>query len=466
MYDVVIIGAGIGGLICGSYLAKSGMKVLIAEKNYRPGGYCSSFKRNNFTFDSAAHSFGGYKKGVLGKVFKELEIEKKVKLLRFDPLNVIITPDYKLSLWTNLERTIKEFQEVFPKEKDNIDKFFNFLCNPLENSFLLLNKLTFKELLDQYFKDDKLKTVLSFPVYGNSALPPSLISAFLAKKIYEEFIFDGGYYPEGGMQVLSNALAQTFREFGGVLCLSCSVKKLRVKNNMVTGIVLDKGEVIPSSYVISNCDARQTFFKLLGKKYINQAFLQRINHMVPSLSAFILYLGVDINSSSLPKPGINIWILSHYDLDKLYLSAKKGNFNRIDGYLIHVSPDKKTVIAFKNISCKNKIYWQKNKTKLLESFIKKIEKDAIPDLSKYILHKEAATPNTLHRFTKNFKGSAFGWEGSPTQLAVPGLRKPLFVKNLYLTGHWITQGFGISGVVQIAYDTVKIFHKTEKIMHG
>jgi len=36
-YDAVIIGAGIGGLVCGCYLARAGMKVLICEQHYKPG---------------------------------------------------------------------------------------------------------------------------------------------------------------------------------------------------------------------------------------------------------------------------------------------------------------------------------------------------------------------------------------------------------------------------------------------
>ena len=44
-YDIVIIGAGVGGLACGCYLAKSGFKVLILEQLNKPGGYCSSFRR-------------------------------------------------------------------------------------------------------------------------------------------------------------------------------------------------------------------------------------------------------------------------------------------------------------------------------------------------------------------------------------------------------------------------------------
>ena len=54
--DVVVIGAGIGGLVCANYLAKAGASVVLVEKHYVPGGYCSSFRRGPYYFDAAAHS--------------------------------------------------------------------------------------------------------------------------------------------------------------------------------------------------------------------------------------------------------------------------------------------------------------------------------------------------------------------------------------------------------------------------
>ena len=87
-YDAIIIGAGIGGLVCGCYLAKAGMKVLIAEQHFKPGGYCTSFKRKGFTFDAAAHSFGGYREGgIVNKVFSELRIEKKIQIHQADVID-------------------------------------------------------------------------------------------------------------------------------------------------------------------------------------------------------------------------------------------------------------------------------------------------------------------------------------------------------------------------------------------
>src|SRR4030042_4984628 len=82
-YDVVIIGAGIAGLVCGCYLAKTGIKTLIVEKNAKPGGYCTSFTRAGFHFDACAHSLGSCREGGnIITMLKELEIDGKIKLKR------------------------------------------------------------------------------------------------------------------------------------------------------------------------------------------------------------------------------------------------------------------------------------------------------------------------------------------------------------------------------------------------
>ena len=74
------------------------------------------------------------------------------------------------------------------------------------------------------------------------------------------------------MQILPDTLAERFKEFGGELRLSSLVKKIRVKDNNVIGVVIESDGFIPSKYVISNCDARQTFLKLLGKKKVDKEF--------------------------------------------------------------------------------------------------------------------------------------------------------------------------------------------------
>src|SRR5260370_34247556 len=56
-YDAIIIGAGVGGLICANLLARAGLKVLLIEQHYMVGGYCSTFRRGGYTFDAASHFY-------------------------------------------------------------------------------------------------------------------------------------------------------------------------------------------------------------------------------------------------------------------------------------------------------------------------------------------------------------------------------------------------------------------------
>jgi len=461
-YDAIIIGAGIGGLVCGCYLAKAGMKVLICEQHYKPGGYCTSFKRGPFTFDAAADCFGAYRKdGITRKVFEELGIDKRLNIIRFDPPSIVLTPDYRVPFWNDIEKTIKEFQTAFPEESDNIRNFFYFLLSSEPISYSRIKNWTFKDLLDSYFNNDRLKAVLSFPLLAMAGLPPSLLSAFVAIKFFSEFLLDGGYHPVEGIQVLSDTLAERFKEFGGELKLSCLVKKIRVKDNKVTGIVTEKDGFIPSRYVISNCDARQTFLKLLGKEKVEKEFYKKIKSMIPSISNFIAYLGMDENFKPPHPHGSAIFYSNHYDLDKAYHAIHRNDFEEYGGYGFRILYKQSTSIlgAIIPASFRNKTFWGKYKSKFLDLLIEKIEKSTIPGLSNHIVYKEAATPYTLYRYTLNYKGASYGWASTPSQLAAPGLRKPPFIQGLYLTGHWTTVGIGISGVIYVSHDVSKLILK-------
>jgi len=455
-YDAIIIGAGIGGLVCGCYLAKAGMKVLIVEQHHKPGGYCTSFNRAGFIFDVGPHCFGSYRKGgILNKIFKELALDKKIKIIRPNPSDIVIMPDYSIPFWNNLEKTIMEFQKIFPEEP-NIKDFFYLLIDTDPQSFSRLRNLTFKNLVDKYFKNNRLKATLLLPLLPINGFLPSSLSAFVAAKLYSEFLIDGGYYPEGGMQVIPNALVERFRKYGGELQLSCIAKKIRTKNNIVTGVVLNKLGFVKAKYVISDCDARQTFLKLLGKEKIEEHFYRKLKSMVPSLSNFIIYLGINQNFKTSLNPGTFLYVFDNYDVEQIYRKAKKGDIKGYGGYMFRLSYDKKTIYAGIPAPYKNQIFWENNKYMFLESFIFKLEKYIFPNLSKYLIYKEAATPHTLNRYTLNYKGASFGWAGIPSQFAVYDFRKPSFFENLYLTGHWTSLGVGISGTAYIGQDTAKM----------
>ena len=62
-YDVVIIGSGLGGLVCGSLLARSGRSVLVLERQAQPGGCMQSYQRDGLSFDTGFHYVGGLAEG-------------------------------------------------------------------------------------------------------------------------------------------------------------------------------------------------------------------------------------------------------------------------------------------------------------------------------------------------------------------------------------------------------------------
>src|SRR4051812_47418228 len=84
-YDAIVIGAGIGGLMCANLLSQAGLKVLLAEQHYVVGGYCSSFTRNGFKFDAASHFYPllGNRETITGKILEQLGVE--TEWVQMDP---------------------------------------------------------------------------------------------------------------------------------------------------------------------------------------------------------------------------------------------------------------------------------------------------------------------------------------------------------------------------------------------
>ena len=321
-YDVVIVGAGIGGLVCGCYLAKSGLKVLIAEQHSSPGGCCASFNRDGYQFDIGVHYVGSFREeGILFNILKDFELLGRINFLTNDPTDRIVTPDKTIFIRQDKLNTRKELIDNFKEEKENIINFFKFV---LTTDFLDLvartKGKTFNELLNEFFSDHKLKAVLSI-LLGNLGLPASRVSALAAVVFYKEYIFDGGYYPQGGMQKLPDLLALRFKEYGGELLLRTCVGTIVTKNNTAIGVKLNNGIFVESSMVVSNADATLTFGVLLDarvKEYETVAGLQS------STSAFAVYLGLGKTIDVQPKH-YTTWFFSTYDIDKCYDQAARDD---------------------------------------------------------------------------------------------------------------------------------------------
>ena len=450
-YDVIVLGAGIAGLICGTFLAKSGKKVLIIEQHSIPGGYCTSFKRKGFVFDAAVHHIGGCGKwSVVGRCLKELDIN--IKFLQLDPMDSVNFPSFSVDIPAEIDDYVDLLKKRFPSESENLSLFFKEFIRLYRATFsterhkmlIKYQDLTYKEMLDSFFTDEQLKMVLSAQ-WGYIGSPPHEVSAIGMCQMLVNYLKDGAYFPVGGTQNFADAITQKFIDYGGHIMLSSRVEKLITEDNITKGVTTEKGDKIAADLFVSNIDPRQTFFSLMEGNAVDDAYLRKIETMKESVSFFLLYLGLDnqIDLKSLKRGFYHTSNSTSFsDNDWFYISVPTD----VDSSL---APDNKQIISVVASSRDN--YddiddWVAYKDKMKEYTISYLE-NFVPNIQNHIEVIDAATPKTLHRYTNNSKGAAYGWAVTVDQTWSKRLQHTTPFKNLFLAGHWTNPGPGICAVV-------------------
>jgi len=462
-YDVIIIGAGIGGLTCGCYLAKAGKKVLIIEQHYKVGGYCTSFDRRSYRFDATCALGGCREDKVFGKIINDLRIYKKVEIIKASPTYHIVTPEYLIAISNDLHETKLNLRKEFPHQAKEIDKFIDFInTTNFSSLYLKLRNKTFLGILDSYFTDFRLKVFFSILV-GKTGLPPTKLSALTAVVNLKEFIFDSGYYPKGGMQSFSDAFCKIILESGGSLRLRTLVKEIVTEGKKAKGVILDNGDFISSKFIVSNADATQTFLTLLNIKKLLKDFGKNITKMIPSISAFLVYLGINKNLKRNKNYCGEIWYACDdkfddpWDEDRI----KKKHF---DGSIICSFPtfydillapvDCESVFLGVQTPYKDGAYWDKNKVAFSDKIVERIG-EIFPEILTNIQVKEIAVPQTLYKYTLCRNGSFRGWASFPSQIRPDLMPQKTPIDGLYLCGQWVTLPSGESGIPMAAYTGYK-----------
>ena len=450
-YDIIVLGAGIAGLICGTFIAKQGKKVLIIEQHSIPGGYCTSFKRKGFIFDSAVHHIGGCGKwSVVGRCLKELDIN--INFQQLDPMDSIHFPSFSIDIPAEIDDYVDLLKERFPSEKEQLALFFKEFTRLYRATFstekhkmlLKYQDLTFKEMLDNFFTDEQLKMTLSAQ-WGYIGSPPHEVSAIGMCQMLVNYLKDGAYFPVGGTQNFADAITQKFIDYGGHIMLSSSVDGMLTDGNIIKGVTTKKGEEIQADIFVSNIDPKQTFFSLLDKNIVDDSYIRKIENMKESVSFFLLYLGLDnkIDLKGLKRGFYHTSNdLTFSDNDWFYISVP----TEVDPSL---APDNKQIISVVVSSREN--YddiddWVAYKDKMKKHTINYLE-NFVPEIQDHIEVIDAATPKTLYRYTLNTKGAAYGWAVTVDQTWSNRLSHTTPFKNLFLAGHWTNPGPGICAVV-------------------
>lgn len=456
LYDVVIIGSGIGGLICAAYLSKSGLKVLVVEQHDKPGGCCTSFDMNGYRFDVGVHFLGSLRNGVLNKILSELEILDDLKVVQFDPVEKIIVPDCSLYVRADPFDTIDEFKKHFPEEKEQLDRFFKFILNDnfFINIYPKIRKLTFDEFLSEFFNNEKLKAIFNVISLWNIGAEAKTGLALSCVALLREYVLDAGHYPTGGIQSFPDLLSSLIVKGGGEVILKTKVKEIIISNSCVKGVLLENGDIIKSNLVVSNADAHVTFNRLLRD---NTEERLMIKNFVESPSMFAVFLGLDVNLAATLKDTANIMYLSNYKFDTSLFDIKKIAQKEDLEYLVCAfSSSHDPMTQFKNstltlyifASYENAEFWSIHKEEIADKMINVANK-LIPNLNKHIKEKFYATPQTFERFTSNYKGAYVGWLPIQQKSRKIKFTQKTSINGLYCVGHWYTNDFLPSGGVPV-----------------
>ena len=488
-YPTVIIGAGLGGLCCGAYLTKQGIPVTVVEQHDIPGGYATTFDRagGKFTFEVSLHGTS-INNNAPARILKDVGVLDRLQLVELPEVYRLKAPNLDISVpQRDPEAYIRLLAKHFPSEKDGIRGFLQEMIGLAEevNRFHLKKGKIFKllfpiqyrkmwnvrnktlaDLMNDYVKDPDLQNVFA-SLWSYYGLPPSKLSGFYYANAIGDFLKNGSYYIKERSQQLSSALADVIEGSGGKILYETLVQKILVKNGAVKGVVISGGKVLPARAVVSNASALTTFRKMLPPEVVPADYLKKLEGYRPSISTFIVWLGLNrelrakiegcgIHVSSGKGPESDYQFYSRGEVDKGSFSVSIYD-NLFEGYSV---PGTSTVMLLflsgyepwrkfeTDYRAGRKDAYYKEKERWTEILIRRAEEKVVPGLSSMIEVKEAATPLTNWRYTRNTEGAIYGFEQSMDNAYMKRIDNQTPINGLYLASAWGNPGGGYSGVLR------------------
>ena len=463
-YDVIVVGAGIAGLVVANRLTRANLKVLLIEQHYLLGGYCSSFKRKGYLFDAASHFYPllGNPESWTGRILKELGVNSQ--WVRMDPVDQFHFPDGDaFATPATWEDYISRVKQKFPHEADNLDRYFAEVqqANMLGLLAYFRGKdtprmdayrgLSVQDMLDRHFTDRKLKLLLTgdAPHWG---APPARTS-FIFDALLRVSYFLGNYYPRGSSQAFSNDLGRAFVEQGGHLMSQTRMTDLEISGNRLKTVHMERGRKRHGYRVkaegIVFCGDLMSFADLLPDTHApSTAFREQLSAMRPSLPCFLTHIGArglsreqlasihgyhwrdwDPNVGPFAPLKFRLFVPTLYD----------PNIARADRHVIILQ--KVFPLDYDSVTD-----WRAHGKKVETQLINDLT-ELIPELPKSIEVCMSATARTSARYTLNHHGAMLGWETSPEQLGAGRNSQQGPLENLFFAGHWTRPGGGITPAI-------------------
>ena len=491
--DAVVIGGGLGGLAAAVTLAGQGRRTVVLEQHTEPGGYASGFQRGPYRFDSALHALNGLAPGGgADEVFKGLGIWDRLDLHRLDPLYVLRGGGHEIVAHADPFRYEAELIRAFPDQADGIRSYLDEITAAYHESRRLgvdaemgrargledfaahypalvrLSGETWGETMRRHVTDPRARGALG-ALWGYFGLPPSRCAALVGAIGSAAYLEHGGWYPEGGSQAISRALVQVLRERGGDIAYGRMVERIDLDGHRATAVTTTDGQRLEADVFVSNASAPGTVLGLLGRERVPGEYADQVARPASSYTTFAVYLGLVRDVFADQGLSHELFLDEDLDPDAAWEAAQRGdwqhgslaitNYTSVDP---GCSPPGHGVAVLTAVApWDHEDTWgtggdlsdyQRNprylrlKEEAADALVARAAA-AVPGLAESIAHREASTPLTNFRYTRNPGGAIEGYENTPANTGLGWLRHETPVENLFLAGAW-TGGGGMSPALE------------------
>ena len=482
--DVVVIGAGLGGLGAAGYLAMNGHSVVVLEHHAVPGGYAHEFKRSGFRFEVALHALDGAGPGGwLHPMLEDLGVLDRVDFTRLDPFYTARFPDYEITVPADLPAYLARLKQDFPDEADNVDNLFAAIrrvafdmgrytkdrSNGVRATPMVMMErypdmaVAFSQdwqaFMDGFVTDARLQSVIS-ALWGYLGLPPSKVSAGLFALVIYSYQKSGAWYPKGGSQAISRAIVEGIEAHGGDVRFRNRVTKIEVEDGRAVAVETDRGLRVEADVIVSNASPSATV-AMTGRDHVDDQFLAGVDRDVAAMSNLIVYLGLDRDLVSEGWDHHEFFLSDGYDTDADYAAMVDGDFSKTGMVIANYTdadpgcaPEGKSVLVMLSLAPWNYenvwgtggdlVEYSENpeyrriKEAAADNLIDRAE-GLIPGLRDSIEVKEIGTPLTNMRYGLSPGGSIYGREQTVENML--NRRSPKSpIPNLVFAGAWVGGG--------------------------
>jgi phytoene desaturase len=469
--DIIVIGAGIGGITAAIHLAKHGLHVTVIEKNARPGGRCDRISREGHHFDTGPTLL------LMPLLYEEefralgISMREVLDLQRVDPTYHLVFDNGSQLALTSDMKSMQEQLEKF--EHGSFQGLLRYMDEGHSHYHLGIEKLLRPEFrkatdffklsnlpllhqvkpltkhyanMSRYFDDPRLKAAFTFQdMY--MGLSPFEAPATFSMMPYTE-LAHGVWYPRGGMYQIVEALMSLARAAGVEFIFNSTVEQIEVNGRSARGVTLN-GQRMDADAVLANADLPYVYQNLLPQ----DGQVKRLNRKRYSCSVISFFWGMDKTYETLAPH--TLFLASDYrenferiirDLalpanPSLYIHAPA----RLDPSMAPQGQD--TLIAIVpvgHMSENGEQDWAELRDEARGHVFRRLASLGITDIASHIKFETTFTPLSWRKRYNLVKGSTHGLCHNLTQLGYfrPDNRHAKY-HNLYFTGASTRPGTGM-----------------------